>query len=326
MLPTNYGPLSNAAVRRARRLSILLVTMFVAVPIAPAAAQQARPGTQQTSFDRSAPAVRFTRQSPEVGDQVDQTISVELRMTTTERRGMDVTGQTHSALRSAQHRVITTSDVADGQATGVKLRYVTATRQTGRSQDASEPDAELSPPERQPVDGKVYECRRAGDALVITDARGGIPPMDEYEIVAQHMEMLGKASPLADFLVGRTIHVGQRVSLPSEVAERLLGMGDRLGKVTRFDLTLTGTTTDGGAQCAVFQADVDAVSNDSSQMRLQVSGPMVVETDSCRAVRVELSGPIGVSETRGSYSNKYYLIGTGHMAVNLQSAYHDVRR
>ena len=247
-------------------------------------------------------------------------------MTTMERRDMEVLDQTHSVMRSEQHRVITTSDVADGLATGVKLRYVTATRQMGRSVDSSEPDVNQAPPERQPVDGKVYECRRAGDALIVTDARGGIPPMDEYEVVAQHMEMLGRASPLADFLTGRTIYVGQRVSLPSEVAERLLGMGGQLGRVTRFDLTLTGVATEQGSACAVFQADVEAVSNDSSQMRLQVSGPMVVETDSCRAVRVELTGPIGTSETRGSYSTKYYLIGTGSMAVSLRSAYRDVAR
>jgi len=326
MLPANPGPLSGAMFNRARRLPILLVAALVAMPMAPAAAQESGPGAQRTSFDRLSPAVRFARQSPEVGDQVEQAISVELRMTTTERRGMEVTGQSRSVMRNAQRRVITTSDVADGQTTGVKLRYVTATRQMGRSQDGSEPDAEQAPTERQPVDGKVYECRRAGDALIVTDARGGIPPLGEYEIVARHMEMLGHANPLADFLVGRTVYVGQRVSLPSEVAERLLGMGDRLGKVTRFDLTLTGTATERGAACAVFQADVEAVSNDSSQMRLDVSGPLVVETDSCRAVRVELTGPIGMSETRGSYSNKYYLIGTGNMAVSLQSAYHDVRR
>jgi hypothetical protein len=307
-------------------LPIALTAALVAVPIAPAAAQQTAPGTRQASFDRSAQAVRFARQLPEIGDQVEQTISVDLRMTTTERNDTQVTGETHSVMRSAQRRVITTSHVADGLAIGVKLRYVTATRQVSQSQDASEPTADPTNPERQPVDGKVYNCRRTGESLVVTDARGDIPPMDEYEIVAQQMEILGRASPLADFLVGRTVHVGQQLSLPGDVAERLLGLDQRLGKTTRFDLTLTGTSSDGGAACAVFQADIEAASNDSSQMRMQMSGPMVVQVDSCRVVRVELAGPIGMSETRGSYSTKYYLTSTGNMAANLRSAYHDVRR
>lgn len=310
--------------RRARRLLKCVIALLVAVSVVPAVAQQAGPGARAASFERPAPAVRFARQPPEVGDQVEQTIAVDVRMTIAERHGMDVVGQTQSAARSSQRRVVTTSDVAGGVATGVKLRYVTATRQTGRGDGATE--AELAPPEAQPTSGKVYTCHCAGDALLVTDARGDIPPLGEYELVAQHMELLGRPNPLADFLAGQTVRVGQRVSLPSEVAERLLGIGDRLGTVKRFDLTLTGTATEDGAACAVFQADVEAASSDSSQMCLQVGGPMVIQTDSCRPVRIELSGPIGMSETRGSYSTKYYLIGTGHMAVNLQSVYHDVRR
>ncbi len=310
----------------ARRWSVLLFVLLVAVPTVPAVAQQAGPGPRRASFDRSAPAVRFSRQTPQVGDQVEQTIAVELRMATSERRGMEVQSQAHSMVRNAQRRVMTTSDVAGGRSTGIRVRYVSATRQMGRSEGAAEPSGDAAPAEREPVDGKVYDCRRAGDALVVTDERGGIPPLAEYEIVARHMEMLGRPNPLADFLAGQTIRVGQRVPLPAEVADRLLGLGEQMGKVTRFDLTLTGTSTAGGAPCAVFEADVEAVSSDSSQMRMQVSGRLVVETGTCRAVRVELSGPIGMSETRGSYSTKYYLVGTGHVDVKLQSAYHDVRR
>jgi len=54
-------------------------------------------------------------------------------------------------------------------------------------------------------------------------------------------------------------------------------------------------------------------------MRLQVEGPLIVQADSCRAVRVDLNGPIGMSETRGSYSTAYQVIGTGHLKTSISA-------
>ena len=48
---------------------------------------------------------------------------------------------------------------------------------------------------------------------------------------------------------------------------------------------------------AVFQANVDAASNNRTQMRLEVEGPLVVDVATCRAQRISLLGPIGMSET-----------------------------
>ena len=90
----------------------------------------------------------------------------------------------------------------------------------------------------QPVQGKAYRVRRDGEALLITDEHGSVPPLDEYEIVALNMESLGRPNPLADFLAGKTLTVGQRIALPNEVAEKLMGLGGEMGEVTRFDLTL----------------------------------------------------------------------------------------
>ena len=78
--------------------------------------------------------------------------------------------------------------------------------------------------------------------------------------------------------------------------------------------------------CAVFFANVEAISTDASQMRLQVEGPLVVQVDTCRTARISLIGPIGMSETRGSYSTAYQVIGTGRLQVNMASAYRESRR
>jgi hypothetical protein len=91
-------------------------------------------------------------------------------------------------------------------------------------------------------------------------------------------------------------------------------------------LTLRETRTLEGAICAVFNASIEAASNDSSQMRLQVEGPLVVQVDTCRAVRAELSGPLALSESRGTYSTAHQVIGTGNLTVRVASTYSTATR
>jgi hypothetical protein len=98
-------------------------------------------------------------------------------------------------------------------------------------------------------------------------------------------------------------------------------LGDKFGEVTNFELTLQKIESQDGSQCGVFLANVEAAANGASQMRLQVQGPLVVQADSCRAVRVDMDGPIGMSETRGSYSTAYQVIGTGHLQTSISAKY-----
>ena len=80
------------------------------------------------------------------------------------------------------------------------------------------------------------------------------------------------------------------------------------------------------ATCAEFRASIEAASNDSSQMRLVVEGPLVIQVDTCRAVAANFTGPIGMSETRGSLTATYQMAGTGNMTVSIASNYGDARR
>ena len=233
--------------------------------------------------------------------------------------------QAKTALRRQQRRIVTTTHVADGMPVAVLVRYAEAAKQIAAGSDRGQL--------RRVEDGVRSRCKArrivaaaTASALLITDEAGEIPPLDEYEIVALNMESLGRPNPLADFLAGRTLTVGQKLALPHEVAEKLMGLGGELGKVTRFDLTLTEITPIDGATCAVFHASIEAASNDSSQMRLAVEGPLAIEVDTCRAVQASFTGPIGMSETRGSLSATYQMAGTGKMTVTIASKYNDVAR
>jgi hypothetical protein len=288
----------------------------------------ASPSVQRASFDRAShepqQTVRFGHRTARVGDEVEQTVSLEMRLATSLRRGNELIEKNQTLVRSAQRRVVTTTAVDQDRPAAVLVRYLEATKQLSAS-DLAEPPT----PTLQPVQGKAYRCSRSpgdGESLVIADENGQTPPPEEYEIVAQNMEMVGRENPLARFLAGRSIAVGETVNLPKDLADQLFNPGDRFGEVTRFDLLLEKAETQDGTPCAVFLARVEAASNDSSQMRMQMEGPLVMQIDTCRAVQLSLSGPIGMSETRGSYSTAYQLIGTGQLKTSIESAYRDAKR
>lgn len=285
---------------------------------------------QEASFDRprssNSEVVRFARRPAQVGDQVEQTLLFEMRLTTTLRQRNEVIESNQTLMRSRQRRAVAMTEVDQQRPIAVKVHFSEATKHWSAVPAGEQPE---NHPEPQPVQGKTYLCRRErGESgkLLITDAAGILPPADEYEIVAQAMDMVGRVNPLAQFLAGRTIAVGETVELPRDVAARVFNLGDQFGEVVRFDLTLQKTVQENGIPCAVFHGSIDAVSNDTSQMRIMVEGSMVVEIDSSRATRISLSGPLAMSETRGTYSTSHQLIGTGQLKMSLVSSYQDVGR
>jgi len=322
-----------------------IVALVVIVFCWPAAAQQVSPAArapvERTAFNQPTPGamprqtVQFGRKAVRVGDRLEQTLALEVKLSMIMRRANEVVGKNQNVIRSRQQRVVTTTAVEAGRAMAVTVHYPESTKQVIGPPDPVAPAAVNastaaveSPPHVQPVAGKTYHCvREPGESgkLVVTDEAGNTPPEDEYSIVAQQMEMVGRPNPFAEYLAGRTIAVGDKVVLPNELATQIFGLGDKFGEVTRFALTLQRVQPENGANCAVFLASVEAMSSDSSQMRMQVEGPLVVEVDSCRAVRIGLVGPIGMSETRGSYSTAYQVISTGRVRVDIASAFREAK-
>ncbi len=312
-----------------RAVAVLILAASTAAAHGEPPPSAAKAAVQQASFDRAPrggepQTIQFGRRAARVGDEVQQRLSLEVRLNTSLRQGNELLEKDRSMLHTSQRRVVATTAVDRNRTTAVRVRYVEATKQLTSGNSAEE-----STPTVQPVQGKAYDCRRApgeGGELIVTDASGQTPPPEEYEIVAQSMETVGRPNPLAEFLAGRTVTVGETIELPKELAGQLFNLGDRYGEVTRFDLTLEKTESREGATCAVFLACVEAASNDSSQMRMQLEGPLVMQIETCRAMRLALSGPIGMSETRGSYSTVYQLLGTGQLKMGIDSLYRDAAR
>lgn len=310
-------------------LAILLATILGRPTCAQSPSPTIDPAVLPASANRHVPrgaaqsqSVRFGRRPPQVGDRIEQAFSHEMQLTTKWRQGQEFVNTTSVSAKNSQRRVVSTALVHEGRTQAVLVRYLDAAneRSSSEQQPADTPQTPL------PVVGKTYRCQRDVHKLVITDELGNVPPPEELEIVNADMESVGRPSPLAEFLGGRTVAVGESISLPLDLADRLLGLQDKFGKLTRFDLALREVRAEDGAQCAVFQANIEAASNDSSQMRLFLNGPLVVQIDTCRAVQTALSGPIAMSESRGSYSASFQLISTGKLSMTIASTYRDAAR
>jgi hypothetical protein len=283
------------------------------------------PASYQHDVQTATPqTIQFARRAPQVGDQHEQSLTFDLELHQIMRQGQKVIEQAEMTTRRVQRRQVTTTEVGAGTSTAAVVRYPEATIQIITAATPDELKTLTAPTSSQPVQGKAYRCRRQDGSLDITDEQGKMPPLDEYKTVAQNMASLGRVNPLAEYLASRTLSVGEKVTLPGELGDRLLGLGEELGHVTRFDLTLTGVRVVDGAACAVFTASIDAASTGASQMRMQVDGPLVVQASGCRAVEAHLSGPFGLSETRGSLTEQYQMSGTGRIAVGIRTVYRDV--
>jgi hypothetical protein len=285
-------------------------------------------GFEGTGQKSSRQRVTFAKRAPRVGDEVEQSLGLQMQMVTTMRQGNQLGEKSRTSARNELRRVVSTTHVEAGQTVAVRVQYLEATKQVNASKGGPSLQTPGDGPEKkaQPVAGKTYLCQRLpgkDGGLNITDEAGHIPPTDEYEIVAQQMEMVGRPNPLAEFLAGRSIAVGETIELPREVAGKIFNLGEQFGDIAKFDLKLNEVSSAEGHTRAEFVARVEAASNNASQMRMQMEGPLVVEVDTCRALNLNLSGPIAMSETRGSYSMSYQAIGTGTLKTHIASTFRD---
>jgi hypothetical protein len=318
----------------------LLAPLCLAILTSTSFAQQSqpadRPTVQRAAFERPAAdsqqqTVRFGRQPARVGDQTEQTIALEMKLTLNMRRGNELLGKNQSTVVTNQRRIMTAMAVDSGITNAMKVTYPESTKRIigapgpGVAVAPDGTDANISSPQApQPVQGKTYLCRREpgeNGKLIVTDEAGNEPPAAEREIVAQQMDMVGRQNPLAQYLAGREVAVGQSLELPKEVAAQIFNLGEKFGQVTRFTLTLQNVQNENGSTNAVFNTNVEAASIDANQMRLQVEGPLVVQVDTCRAAKISLIGPLGMSETRGTYSTAYQVIGTGRLQMSVASTF-----
>lgn len=262
-----------------------------------------------------AESATFSRRQSVVGDAVEQTVRLEMKLDTTSRQGAQVIEQESSEVERQQRRSVTALSTREGRVVGAAVQFFEATSTRNGESTAD------------PVAGKTYHCERGEDdkITVLTD-KGTIPTMQEYTLVVRAMETLGTASPLADFLAGKTIEVGETLDLPAEIAQRALVFDKQFGTVNKFTLTLEKVRVVEDRRVARFAANVEASSAGSGQMGLFVEGAFEIEEPTCRMVSADLSGPIALSGKQGVGVVAHQVDSRGRMRMQLAARYRDATR
>jgi hypothetical protein len=302
-----------------------LLVIGGSVALAPVAAAQtivaSDPSVQAAAAIATAPAtgqaVRFRQRPTVAGDRVEQRLGVRLALTTKITQSGQTAHESSNEMRRQQQRVLEVLADDDGRAVKAKASFPLSRRQ---SPENEKPD-ELSV---QPIEGKTYLMHRDGDKLHVTDLDGHIPPLEEFKLVAESLENVGKPNPLALLLVNRHVLVGQRILVPRDMVEQLLGFDDPVGAVRRFELTLLRVEPADqrhAAERAVFQSGIEIMPSDSSPLTISLKGEMVVETETCRLASVQLAGPVSMSTIERTAGGIFQYSAGGELQLAIQSKY-----
>ena len=270
-------------------------------------AQPDRPAINRPAAPRGQ-VITFASQPSKVGDTIQQEVEHRMEMKTTIFKNKVKVKEQATKLTRKQRRRVTALKVQRGSVIGARVTFDLADEIV---QEGNQP----SKTKALPIVKKTYSVVRNGEQLLITDSEGNIPPMEEFNAVLQSMESIGKPNPLAQFLAGKRIAVGQTITMPKELAKAFLGSVNEAGDITRFEMTLTGLQNVAKQKAAVFRVSVEAKSQGRMQMGLQLSGSVAISPATSRTLAIQLEGPIGIAETHATGGENIMLQGQGKIGI-----------
>jgi len=296
---------------------------FASVPAAPAQTAIATDADVRpaTAVAPSSPAprqlVRFHQQPAQVGDRVIQRLGVHLGLATKITQSGQIAHESTNEMRRQQQRTIEVLEVKNGRATKARASFEVSRRQSPENADPKELTS-------QPIEGKAYLISREGEQLKVTDLNGAIPPLEEFKLAAESLENVGKPNPLAELLVSRPVAVGQRILIPRDTVQTLLGFQEPVGAVRRFELTLSGVepaNDKNPSPQAVFQTAIEINPNEKSPLAITLNGEMAVETETCRLISVQLSGPVQISSIERTGGGIFNFSAGGELKLAIRSQF-----
>ncbi|QEG33262.1 hypothetical protein [Bythopirellula goksoeyrii] len=257
----------------------------------------------------SGEVVTFSQQPTQVGDRVAQRVGMELDLRTVIKQAGQVANDSSTAMRTRQQRQIEVMEVSGGQARRARVSYPLAKQMSPGNPD---PTTEIA----QVVEGKTYFISRVGEQLQVTDDTGAIPSKQEFEIVVGSMENFGKPNPLAEYLLGREIRVGDTLDVPLEIAAGMMGF-DKMGSVEKFELQLEDLRDVDETPCAIFSATIFTTGSAESPLHIETTGSVAIEIGTARTIEATLEGPV----TMTAIDNGVHYKTTGRLLMAVHSYY-----
>lgn len=249
------------------------------------------------------------------GQQILQDVRAETIVKTKMTQASQTISESTQSVESKQARLITILEADPRRTAKARITYKSAELSLAKNQH---PTQQVD----QPVAGKSYHVSRPPNAeLIVTNDQGQTPPDGELTIVKASMESIGRSNPLAKFLNGRSVAIGQTLRLPPELAKELLKGGDGVGEINSVILTLTSIQTLEGLRVAVFTTRMSGISPLDGKSQIRFTGETFVDLDSCRTLRTTFQAPVTFSETRGPTGSQFTVHNDGHLNVAIQATY-----
>ena len=252
------------------------------------------------------------------GELSNQTVRCDLNLEMAIRQGDKTIDSSSQEVRREQQRQIKIVEIGPKAPTKAIVTYKTSA--------VSVKQADAAPMKSsQPVSGKSYQVTRTGNELSITTLDGKAPPANELSLLKANLDAFGLPNPIATFFDGRTMHVGESVDLPIDLAKELLGFQDGVGNISSLKMKLTKLLNTKQGKLAVFDTKLVAKQNKDG-VSITLQGQLAIEIDSCRTAVVNLSGPVSVDEVRGPKNGQFEVKSQGELKVAVRATYQNAKR
>jgi hypothetical protein len=167
---------------------------------------------------------------------------------------------------------------------------------------------------------KTYQVKR-GEGGFATE-----PPTEDKDEANMLKLVAGSTlgAPFADALAGKTVKKGETITLTPEAAHRALGVFASDLQVKSMKITLDGERKEGGVDAAVFKVEATMVQPASDEqpgeMKVELTGEMVVAKAALIPVAAALSGPIKMTGSMDQGGQKIEMDGDGKMSWKYAAA------
>ncbi len=253
--------------------------------------------------------VTFRHEPSQNGQRIWQHVTVFADTMTTYEQGGQKISQEHRYYTKEQIRRVTVLDARPGPDHRVQVLFEKA--QETRTARGKAPKIKL-----QPVQGKTYIVQRVEDQLNVLDEGGRPADEQEASIVRESMQFVGRPNPLALFLHGRTVSVGESLLLPRDTAESLVGWKESFGSVDSVAITLKETDATG---IAIFETQIEGRPVPELNNRTRMTGQLHITPEACRTVATHLKADLAVHETRGPQGHTFTVSHEGQSNIHTQA-------
>jgi hypothetical protein len=172
-----------------------------------------------------------------------------------------------------------------------------------------------------PAEGKTYIITTKGDSIEITLESGDKPSPEEMEYLLEEYGDPDDGDPMGEFLNGRTVEIGETLSVPADVARDLFD--DEALELKSMALTFKGERELHGRRCGVFDVvlQVRTVEPDSGlAFEIDATGEHVLTLE-CWPISLELDGTVTANGTLETGGGLMTLEGGGPMKISMLGEY-----